>query len=152
MSTRVYPVIRCFVFCILILLQACIPNQDTGEAVEKSTKPSLQAESNLLELIRLDGSRMVFTLAEIQAMPASQVVVDGKIEQGWALLDILSVAEVTKYNSITFVGSGRSLELLPDQVGKDVLLSLTNRSTLKLISPAIPKANWVVDVKKIRVE
>lgn len=124
-----------------LILPACAPAAAT-QAVPPGT---------LFQVVRADGSSQPFTAADLQNLPVAQITVDGKVEEGPRLLDVLIAAGVNDFSEVTLIGSSAPVTLTRDQVDDNTLLDLTNRGTLKLASTHVPKPDWTKDITIITV-
>jgi hypothetical protein len=112
--------------------------------------PTLPAGA-LFQVIKLDGSSVVFTLDDLKKFPLASLMDAGKVEEGPAIKDVLAAAGVTEYTSIHLDGSSSPADLTREQVEAGSLLDFNNHGTVKLASPAIDKVNWTKDVSLIEV-
>jgi hypothetical protein len=97
-----------------------------------------------------------FTLAELHALPASRVTIDGKVQDGPTLLAVLAAAGVRGHPAVTVLGAGLrdsgKLVLPVSRVNGRVVVDFADRGTVKVCSPQIAWGHWVRDVKEIRVD
>ena len=105
----------------------------------------------LFQVIKQDGSSVVFTLDDLKKFPLATLSAEGKFEEGPALTDVLDAAGITDYNSIHIDGSSSPADLTREEVEAGSILDFNNHGTVKLASPAIEKANWTKDVSLIEV-
>ncbi len=78
---------------------------------------------------------------------------EGKVEEGVKLMGVLSVASVTEFGTVALIGSSSPVTLTFEQVKDEAtILDFTNRGTVKLATPHVPKANWTKDVARIEVK
>ena len=90
-------------------------------------------------------------MKDLQALPASTITVDGKPQDGPALLEVLKAAGVTDFKEVTLTGTS-TLTLNRDQVNAEVILDFNNRGLVKFASTTVPQANWPKDLSKIEVK
>jgi hypothetical protein len=132
-------------FFLLTLLSAC--------ASAKETPKPVQAQSNaLFVIIKPDGSKFDVTLDAVKKLPLAQITVEGKVQEGPKLLDILSLAGVTDFSEVTITGSGAPSTLKREQVDDNTVLDFSNRGTMKLATTYIAKADWTKDITEIAVK
>jgi hypothetical protein len=97
-----------------------------------------------------------FDLASLQALGSKSVTVQGGVESGPPLLDVLRSAGVTSFSVITILGAGTRdtgrLELSAADVGPDTVLDVAKRGTVKVAGPSIPRDKRVRDVTEIQVK
>jgi len=103
-----------------------------------------------------DGRELAsFDIAQLQAVGSKTVTVQGGVEQGPPLLDVLKRAGVTTFSAVTILGSGQRdsgrLVLVSADVGPDTVLDVAKRGTVKVAGPAIPRDKRVRDVMEIQV-
>ena len=157
-----------------LVLNACATSQATAVSngspsqptftvaglTQQATSPSVASFSDplptlpagaLFQVIKLDGSSVVFTLDDLKKFPLVTLIDAGKVEEGPGIKDVLEAAGVTEYTSIHLDGSSSPADLTREQVEAGSLLDFNNHGTVKLASPAIDKANWTKDVSLIEV-
>jgi len=130
--------------CVLLLC-GCSAVAPAGAAVTPAV------EGALFQVIRADGSAKAFTVEELKQLPLGQLTVEGKIEEGPRLADVLQAAGVSEYRQLVISGSSSPVTLTREQVG-DSLLDFTNHGTVKLATTAVPKPQWTKDVSVIQVQ
>jgi hypothetical protein len=106
-------------------------------------------------LVRDEEVVRTFELEELRALPARQIKMQGEVQEGPPLLDVLRAAGVTEFTSLTVTGlglrdSGR-LVLRAADVDEDVLLDFSLRGTVKVAGPEIAWEDRVRDVERIEV-
>ena len=119
------------------------------------TPPNLQptpVSDALFQVIKPDGSTVGFTWDDLKKLPLAQLTIEGKVEEGTKILDVLQAAGVTDFNQINLTGSNGSMTIDREQVTDEVILDFTNRGTVKLAAVDIPKAEWIKDIFEIKVE
>jgi hypothetical protein len=132
-------------FILMSLLSACAPAAKTAEPVQaKST--------GLFQIIKPDGSKFDVTLDAVKKLTPAQITVEGKVQEGPKLLDILSLAGVTEFTEITITGGSAPSTLKREQVDDNTILDFSNRGTMKLATTYIPKAEWTKDISEITVK
>ena len=89
---------------------------------------------------------------DMKKLPLAQLTVEGKVEEGPKLLDILNAAGITDFTEVTLTGSASPATLTKAQVDDNTLLDFTNHGTVKLATTYIPKANWTKDISEITVK
>ena len=92
-----------------------------------------------------------FSLKDLQALPAATITVDGKPQDGPAVLDVLKAAGITDFKEVTFTGTG-TITLSREQVTAEVILDFNNRGLVKFAATSVPQANWPKDIAKIEVK
>jgi hypothetical protein len=98
------------------------------------------------------GRQTTFSLDSLARLPFVRVMADGKEQEGPTLSTVLAAAGARDYSGVTVIGRIGRLRLARSSVTADVLLDFTNRATVKLASPHIPKSRWVKDVTRIEVQ
>ena len=143
-------------FLLTILLSACssvetpLPPQPATEA--PAPVPTPAASNALFQIVKTDGTKFDVTLDSVKALALVQITVEGKVQEGPKLLDILALAGVTDFAEVTITGSGAPSTLTRDQVDDNTILDFSNRGTMKLATNYIPKANWTKDITGITVK
>ena len=96
-----------------------------------------------------------YDLAALHALPQTQVVIDGKEQDGPLLETVLRDAGVGDFASVTIRGAGvrddGRLTLSRAEAGRGVLLDFSDRGTVKACGPRLDWADWVRDVLTIDV-
>ena len=97
-----------------------------------------------------------FTLADLHALPATRVTIDGKVQDGPTLLSVLAAAGVRGHPAVIVLGAGLrdsgKLVLPASRVNGRIVVDFADRGTVKVCSPQIAWGHWVRDVKEIRVD
>ena len=132
-------------FLLIFLLSVCAPAAKTAE-------PAQAKSTGLFQIIRPDGSKFDVTLDAVKKLKLSQITVEGKVQEGPKLLDVLSLASVTDFTEITITGSSAPSTLKREQVDDNTILDFSNRGTMKLATTYIPKADWTKDITQITVK
>ena len=92
------------------------------------------------------------TVTDLKTLPFKQVTVEGKVEEGPGLLDVLNLAGVTDFVEVSLTGSSGPATLTREQVDENTILDFTNHGTVKLSTIYIPKDDWTKDVSEIVVK
>lgn len=133
-----------------VLGTACNRN---GSGTAPTTPTGSPARGNVLfEVTAPDGRSVTFTANELRELPLTTIMVEGKPEEGPALVEVLRKAGVGEFEQVTLMGDGAPLTLTREQVTSEVILDFANRGTVKLAAPNVPKNEWVKDVTKIKVD
>ena len=158
----------CLFFASLLILTSC------GSPVPVETQPPVMdsaAESQatnvpktpqalqptavstaLFQVVRPDGTKVGVTINDLKGLPLANLKVEGKVEEGPKLLDVLNFVGVTDFMEVTLTGSASPATLTREQVDDNTILDFTNHGTVKLYTTYIPKANWTKDVSEITVK
>lgn len=155
---------KIFVFALVLTLalSACAspateaPVAATTEApVAETEVPQTEAAPTakvLFTIVKADGSSLDVTLDAVKTLALAQITVDGKVQEGPKLMDILALAGVTDFAEITIEGSSAPCTLTREQVDDNTILDFSNRGTMKLATTYIPKADWTKDITTITVK
>jgi hypothetical protein len=103
-------------------------------------------------VIKADGSSIGFSWDDLKKLPLANFSVEGKVEEGPKLSDVLKAAGVTDFSEVSLNGSSSPVTLTKEQVDDNTLLDFNNHGTVKLASTYIPKAEWTKDVSEIKVK
>ncbi len=106
----------------------------------------------LFQVIKADGSSIGFSWDDLKKLPLANFSVEGKVEEGPKLSDVLKAAGVTDFSEVSLNGSSSPVTLTKEQVDDNTLLDFNNHGTVKLASTYIPKAEWTKDVSEIKVK
>jgi hypothetical protein len=153
---------------IAVLLSACAPAPTPVPATEvaatqapateapatevpASPLPPTQAAAGLFQIVRTDGTTFDVMLDAVKALTLVQITVEGKVQEGPRLLDVLALAGITDFSEVTIEGSSAPCTLTRAQVDDNTILDFSNRGTMKLATTYIPKADWTKDITKITV-
>ena len=143
-------------FILSLLISACSSGATrVASANGPKTPQALQptaVSTALFQVIKPDSTKIGVTIADLKTLSLKQVTVDGKVEEGPGLLDVLNFAGVTEFKEVMLTGSSNPVTLSHDQVDDNTILDLTNHGTVKLSTTYIPKANWTKDVAEIIVK
>jgi hypothetical protein len=132
-------------FLLIFLLSACVSAAKTAEPVKAQS-------TGLFQIVKPDGSKFDVTLDAVKKLTLAQITVEGKMQEGPKLLDVLSLAGVTDFTEITITGSSVPSTLKREQVDDNTILDFSNRGTMKLATTYIPKAEWTKDITEITVK
>ncbi len=139
------------ILILSILLTACaVQSTPTATTVPLPEATPFSGPA-LFEVVRQDGTRVAFTQDMISAIPEASVTIEGSVQAGPKLVDVLAAAGIGDYTKLVFSGSS-ILTVEAAQVTDQFILDLSNRGTYKMASPDIPKANWVKDIVSIEVK
>jgi len=122
-----------------------------GPKTPQALQPTPVADA-LFVVVKADGSSQGFTWDALKQLPLATIRVEGKIEEGPKLMDILTAAGVTSFSEVTLTGNNGSITLPQAQVDDNTILDFTNRGTVKLASTYVPKADWIKDITEIEVK
>lgn len=142
-----------WLFILWIFLSGCT-NVGTTEALPSTSFSfaDLPSDAVIFEVVNLNGQARSITKSELDSLHPITLKLDGKEETGFRLVDVLTLAGVKEYHSITISGGGRSIALAADQVNEQIILAFTKNPTLKLASASIPRSQWIKSVSKIEIE
>jgi len=96
-----------------------------------------------------------FDIDALRGFDMRQLEMQGEVQEGPPLLDVLEAAGITDFTSLTVVGlglrdSGR-IVLAAKDIDRDVLLDFSSRGTVKVCGPRIAWEDRVRDVQRIEV-
>jgi len=134
-----------------LLIPACSSNQSNRPKTPQALQPTAVSTA-LFQVVKADGSRVGVTISDLKALSLKQVTVEGKVEEGPGLLDVLNFAGVTDFREVALTGSSSPVTLTREQVDDNTILDFTNHGTVKLSTTYIPKANWTKDISEITVK
>ena len=116
------------------------------------------AEDVVLRVVLGDAVVADWTLDELSDSVAFvEMTIDGDLQSGPLLLDVLEASGVEVWSGAQVVGfgEGRVFEVGLDIDAADVddgwILDVNNRGKLKLASASLPRSQWVRDVGEINV-
>ncbi len=140
-----------FVFIILfsVVLAACA---STTPAQPSASTPSAGVGLLEFQVVKADGSKFAVTLDALKKLPIANITVDGKVQEGPKLLDILTLAGVTDFTEVTLTGSASPVTLTRAQVDDHTILDFNNHGTLKLATTYVPMPDWTKDISEITVK
>src|SRR5258706_3078816 len=104
------------------------------------------------QVVKADGSKFAVTLDALKKLPLTNIIVDGKVQEGPKLLDILTLAGVTDFSEVTLTGSASPVTLTRAQVDDNTILDFHNHGTLKLATTYVPMPDWTKDISEITVK
>lgn len=130
-----------FIFLLSFLLIACgaTATGTKGTAVE-------------FQIVRPDGTKFSVTLDALKKLPLANLTVDGKVQEGPKLMDVLNLAGVTDFTEVSLTGSASPVTLTYAQVDNNTILDFNNHGTLKLATTYVPMPNWTKDISTIIVK
>jgi hypothetical protein len=134
---------------LVTLATAC--GGDASSAADASTA-TVDAPATLLTVTR--GGE---TLHALLALPQQEVTMDGSLQTGPWLRDVLAASDVGDWAHATVRGAGESrafdVELAIESGPADTyILDITKRGTTKLAGLDLPRERWVRDVTEIRID
>lgn len=123
---------------------------DDGEAASPG-------DDVVLRVVDGFGVARDWTMADLEAeVPFAEIVVDGDAQTGPRLVEVIAASGIDDWETGQVLGmsEGRVIEVGLDidssQVDESWVFDVTNRGTLKLASPDLPRQLWVRDVGEIR--
>lgn len=155
---------RIFLIILMLVLTACQSQAATAPATEAAgsapadapkTPSALQptpASTALFQVVKPDGTSVGLTWDDLKKLPLANLTVDGKVEEGPKLIDVLTAAGVTDFSEVSLSGSSSPATLTRAQVDDNTILDFNNHGTVKLASTYIPKPQWTKDVSEIKVK
>ena len=142
--------------CLSLLLAGCSSTPVGGPAADAPKTPqALQptpVSTALFQVIKADGSSIGFTWDDLKKLPLANLTVEGKLQEGSKLSDVLKAAGVTDFSEVSLSGSASPVTLAKAQVDDNTILDFNNHGTVKLASTYIPKPQWTKDVSEIKVK
>ena len=144
--------------CLCFLLISCSSPPQGGSAPAADVPKTPQAlqptpvSTALFKVIKADGSSVGFTWDDLKKLPLANLTVEGKIQEGSKLSDVLKAAGVTDFSEVSLSGSASPVTLTKAQVDDNTILDFNNHGTVKLASTYIPKPQWTKDVSEIKVK
>lgn len=97
-----------------------------------------------------------YTLEDMEEFEQATITVDGDEQVGPRLIDVLEDAGVDEFSRLSITGMGirddGALALTRAEVTDEVLLDISRRGTVKIVSPALEWDERVRDVTEIVVE
>ncbi len=134
-----------------LLISACVSTPTKGPKTPRALQPTAISTA-LFQVIKPDGSKVGVTINDLKTLPLKHITVEGKVEEGPGLLDVLKFAGVTDFKEVALTGSSSPATLTREQVDDNTLLDFTNHGTVKLATTYIPKPDWTKDVAEITVK
>jgi len=141
-------------FLLGVLLSACAP-VSTPAANQPKTPQALQptaVSTALFQVVKPDGTKIGITMDDLKKLPLAQLTVDGKLQEGPKLMDVLNAAGVTDFTEVTLTGSANPVTLTKAQVDDNTILDFNNHGTLKLATTYVPMPDWTKDISEIAVK
>jgi hypothetical protein len=115
------------------------------------------AEDVVLRVVAGETIARDWTMDALEAEVAfSELVIEGDPQSGPRFLNVIDASGVAEWETAEVLGmsEGRVLEVALDVAAADVdeswILDVSNRGTLKLAAPDLPRERWVRDVGEIR--
>ncbi len=140
-------------FMLFLSLSACGGKAVTADAPKTPQVLQLTAVSSaLFQVIRPDGTKVGVTMDDMKKLTPAQVTVEGKVEEGPRLSDVLHLAGVTDFTEIALTGSSSPVTLTRAQVDDNTILDFTNHGTVKLATTYVAKPDWTKDISEILVK
>lgn len=134
-----------------LMISACSFTETKGPKTPQALQPTAVSTA-LFQVIKTDGSKAGVTINDLKSLPLKQLTVEGKVEEGPGLLDVLHFAGVNEFKEVALTGTSSPATLTREQVDDNTILDLTNHGTVKLATTYIPKADWTKDVAEITVK
>lgn len=126
---------------------------EISASAEPTAEPITEPSSPVLfKIVKADGTTFDVTLEAVKSLPLTQITVDGKVQEGPKLLEVLALAGVTEFTEVSLSGTGSPSTLTFEQVKDNTILDFSNRGTMKLATTHIPKADWTKDIAEITVK
>lgn len=142
-----------FIILFLLIAAGCTNRSAVSGSTQTGMRASeVQKGKPVFEIITPQGTSKSIYAADLKELPLAQISVEGKIEEGPRLQDVLQLAGIKDFQRVTLTGREGNVTLAKEDVTPEVLLDLTNRGTVKLASPQVPKKDWVKDITLIKVE
>ncbi len=133
----------------VVLLVAGCSGDDAGT-------PDPPAGDVVLRVVVENEVARDWTLADLEAEVAFvEIVIDDDVQTGPRLLDVIAASGIAEWETGEVLGmsEGRVIEVALDidaaTVDEAWVLDVTNRGTLKLAAPDLPRQQWVRDVGEI---
>ena len=124
----------------------------TQPPVQQNTVESAPAVVAVFQVVKADDTKFDVTLDDIKGLQFANITVDGKVQEGPKLLDVLTLAGVTDFTEVTLTGSASPVTLTRAQVDDNTILDLNNHGTLKLATTYVPMPDWTKDISLITVK
>ena len=121
-------------FVLAVLAEGCISGGKEGQGYT-------------VKVVKNGQVLKEYTLSDLKKFKMVEFTVDGKVQEGPALEDLL---RGFSYQKVILVGVNGEMELTKNQV-KDVILDFTHRGTVKMASKSIPKSKWIKDIYEIKL-
>lgn len=137
-------------FTLCFLLSACAPAGNSPKTPQ-ALQPT-PASTALFQVVKPDGSSVSFTWDDLKKLPLTDLTIEGMVEEGPKLSEVLTAAGVTDFSEVNLSGSSNPVTLTKAQVDENTILDFNNHGTVKLASTYIPKPQWTKDVSEIKVK
>lgn len=118
-------------------------------------------ESEVVLTVYVDDAVVAeWTLAELEAtLTFVSLEMDGDVQRGPRLLDVMAASGIShdqwRTGEVLGKGEGRAFDVAADisvtTVDDAWIFDVTNRGTLKLAAPDLPREQWVRDAGEIRI-
>jgi len=125
-----------------------------------SDDPTMEPPADDVVLrIAIDGRVTAdWTLTDLEARVAfTEVTIDGDLQSGPLLLDVLAASGVDEWGTAEVIGMGEGrvfavgLDINSSEVDEGWILDVTKQGTLKLAAPDLQREQWVRDVGEITI-
>jgi hypothetical protein len=146
-----YVIRFCLAISLVWALAACGNVATSAPVVEPPASTSVSS-SAVFQIVKADGTKFDVTLDALKKLPLANITVDGKVQEGPKLLDVLNLAGVTDFKEIALSGSSSPATLTRAQVDDNTILDFNNHGTVKLATTYIPMPDWTKDVSLITVK
>jgi hypothetical protein len=133
-----------------LLLAGCAQSGNVPKTPQ-ALQPS-PGSGALFQVIKPDGTSFGFTWDDLKKLPLATLTIEGKVQEGPRLGDVLKAAGVTDFSEVNLNGSAAPVTLTRAQVDDNTILDFNNHGTVKLASTYIPKPDWTKDVSEIKVK
>ena len=142
---------------VLLALGAVLAASLVGCSDDVATTGEMPADDVVLRVVAGGSVAKDWTLRGLEAdLDFVEIVVDGDTQRGPRLLDVIAASGVAEWETGEVLGmsEGRVVEVTLDidaaAVNESWLFDVTNRGTLKLAAPELPRQEWVRDVGELR--
>ena len=136
---------------LCVMLSACSSQVSTDPKTPQALQPT-PGSGVLLQVIKVDGSSVGLTYTDLKKIPLANITVEGMVEEGPRLSDVLKAAGVTDFSEVSLSGSASPVTVTKNQVDDNTILDFNNHGTVKFASTYIPKPQWTKDVNQIKVK
>lgn len=128
-----------------------------GCSDDASSVDEVPADEIVLRVVDEGAVARDWSLADLEAdIEFVEIIVDGDSQRGPRLVDVISASGIDDWETGEVLGmsEGRVIEVTLDidaaTVDETWVFDVTNRGTLKLATPDLPRQQWVRDVGEIR--
>lgn len=132
----------------IVLISACASK---ATATNQPAVPTTTA-GVAFQIVKADGTKFDVTLEALKKLPLANITVDGKVQEGPKLMDVLTLASITDFSQVTLTGSASPVTLTRQQVDDNTILDFNNHGTLKLATTYVPMPDWTKDISLITVK